>query len=169
MEMFCYNRLSDDNGHLAGRQLLAAMYQQLTGKELPEIRYGERGKPYFPNDEWFFSISHTKNHVFCAISKNEIGIDAEELNRKVNLSIAKKILSQQEFAEFDGETDKSQAILKFWVMKEAYLKYIGTGLTGFPNGTNFSISQTPLIFCDGCVIAVYEKEGFSCSLIPTLI
>lgn len=169
MEKLCYSRLDDDNGHLAGRKLLAKMFFELTGRELPEIYFGVRGKPYFKNSEWFFSISHTNNHVFCAISKSEIGIDAEELDRKVNLSIAKRILSSEELAEFEDQSNQKEALLKFWVMKEAYLKYTGTGLTGFPNTTRFTISPAPLLICDGCVVAVYEKEGFSCSLTPTLI
>ena len=128
-------------GHETGRLLLAELYRQLTGQEMPEIAITERGKPYFVDSPYHFSISHTKRRVVCAISDKPIGIDAEELDRNINLQLADKILSPSEKAEFDQAADKRIALLTFWVLKEAQAKCTGEGLRGYPNRTNFSLSD----------------------------
>ena len=79
-------------GHEAGRALLAELYRKATGEELPPIAVTDRGKPYFADGKWHFSISHTHRHGFCVLSENPVGIDAEELDRNINLKLADKIL-----------------------------------------------------------------------------
>ena len=98
--------LAGRTGHEAGRALLAALYREETGHELPPIAVKAGGKPYFPGSDWHFSISHTPRRAFCALSRREIGIDAEELDRNVNLALAEKILSPKEKAQFDAAPDK---------------------------------------------------------------
>ena len=88
--------IEQGNGHEAGRLLLAEMYERHIGGPVPEILVAERGKPYFADSLWHFSISHSKGHVFCALSLKKIGIDAEELDRDVSLRLADKILSPAE-------------------------------------------------------------------------
>ena len=70
--------LDGRTGHEAGRALLAALYREETGLDLPPVAIAAGGKPYFPGSDWHFSISHTPRHAFCALSRREIGIDAEE-------------------------------------------------------------------------------------------
>ena len=72
--------LAGRTGHEAGRELLASLYREETGEALPPIAVGERGKPFFPAGEWHFSITHTRRHAFCALSRREIGIDADALH-----------------------------------------------------------------------------------------
>lgn len=139
-------------GHDAGRDLLAQIFP---GK-LPEIAIGERGKPYFKNSPWHFSISHTQRHAFCALSKRPIGIDAEEIDRNINLKLAEKILSPGEKAQFDAAEDKRLALLKFWVLKEAAAKLSGEGLKGYPNHTQFSLDDPRVSERDGCLVAILE-------------
>jgi phosphopantetheinyl transferase len=71
--------LEGRRGHEAGRALLSELYTRETGDSLPEIRITEWGKPYFADSPWHFSISHTRRRVFVALSRHNIGIDAEEL------------------------------------------------------------------------------------------
>ena len=75
-----FARLNGRDGHTVGRELLA----QLCGGEVPEIAVTELGKPYFVDKKLHFSISHTKNHAFCCLSENNIGLDAEEMDRRVD-------------------------------------------------------------------------------------
>lgn len=144
-------------GHEAGRQLLRELYRQETGEDLPEIRTTDRGKPYFPDSPWHFSISHTRNHAFCVLSRNNVAIDAEEIRRKVPLSLAKKILSPGEKVQFDAAEDKERAFLTFWVLKEAEAKLTGQGLRIYPNHTNFSLEDPRVTERDGCILAVMEE------------
>lgn len=152
-------RLDGKSGHEAGRELLARLYWEETGKSLPEIRIQERGKPYFAEGGYHFSITHTKHYAFCALSENNIGIDAEELDRKLNLKLAEKVLSPGEKAQFDASEDKIHALLTFWVLKEAAAKLTGEGLQGYPNHTNFSLDDPRVTEIAGCLVAVLEEKG----------
>ena len=149
--------LENQTGHEAGRALLADLYRRETGEALPEIRLTDRGKPCFPDRAYHFSISHTKRHAFCVLSEKNIGIDAEELDRKVNLSLGDKILSPEEKRQFDAAADKQKALLTFWVLKEAAAKLSGEGLRGYPSHTNFSLDDPRVMEIDGCLVAVITE------------
>ena len=152
---FC--RLEEESGHAAGRRLLAELYRQETGEDLPEILVTDRGKPYFPESDWHFSISHTRSHAFCVLSRNNIAIDAEELDRKINLKLAEKILSPGEKQQFEAAENRERALLTFWVLKEAAAKLSGEGLRGYPNHTNFALEDPGVTEMDGCIVAVLEE------------
>ena len=92
-----------------------------------EIEKNENGKPflilpsnssYFP---LFFSVTHTKENYFIAISNENVGIDAELLNRAPNYL---PILSKFSQAERD-EIQNTQDFLKFWTIKESAIKWLG--------------------------------------------
>ena len=142
------------SGHDAGRLLLAKLWRENVGGELPEIAIGPRGKPYFVDSIWHFSISHTKKRVFCALSEVPVGIDAEETDRNISLRLAEKILSPNEKAQFDAAQDKRLALLKFWVLKEAAAKLSGEGLRGYPSRTDFSPDDSRVQERDNCLVAI---------------
>ena len=145
------------SGHEAGRALLARLYRETTGEDLPSIAIGEKGKPYFLDSPYHFSISHTKNHAFCALSRKPVGLDAEELDRRVHLKLADKIFSPGERAQYDAAPDKSRAFLTFWVLKEAEAKLTGEGLRIYPNHTHFSLDDPRVTEISGCLVAVMEE------------
>ena len=146
--------LEGRSGHEAGRELLRQLYTAQTGAPLPEILVTDRGKPFFRESPWHFSISHTKGHAFCVLSRENVGIDAEELDRRVNPALAKKILSTGEFAQYEAASDRNRALLNFWVLKEAAAKYSGEGLRGYPDHTEFSLTDPRVTEIDGCLLAV---------------
>lgn len=148
------------DSRVAGRLLLTQMYEELTGEELPPIEKAPRGKPYFPGHELHFSITHTKTTVFCAISDREIGIDAEDLNRKVSPALAQKILSPYEYEQYVAVPDeeKNEALLRFWVLKEAEAKCSGLGLRGYPDHTAFDLDDERVQKLGGCMVAVICAE-----------
>ena len=143
-------------GHEDGRKLLRQLFETHVGGEMPPIAIGERGKPYFEGHPIHFSITHTPNHVFCALSHRPIGIDAEELDRKFSLRVADKILSPTEKAQLEAATDKSRALLTFWVLKEAAGKCSGQGLNANPNQTAFTLDDPRVTEQFGCLVAVIE-------------
>lgn len=144
--------LQGRNAHEAGLQLLQGLY----GKPLPPILRTPLGKPYFENGEAHFSITHTKKHVFCVLSDRPVGIDAEEADRAIDLSLAEKILSSGELAQYRQAGDKAKALLTFWVLKEAAGKCTGEGLKIWPNHTDFSLSDPRVREIDGCLVAVID-------------
>ena len=144
-------------GHEAGRQLLSQLYRQETGQDLPPILKTPLGKPYFENSPWHFSISHTKHYAFCVLSRKNVAIDAEELDRPVRLSLAEKILSPRELEQYLAVENKERAFLTFWVLKEAEAKLSGEGLRIYPNHTDFSLDDPRVTECRGCLVAVMEE------------
>ena len=151
-------RLNGLTGHEAGRHMLAELYRQETGSDLPDILTTDRGKPYFPDSDLHFSISHTPKHAFCVLSAHNVGIDAEELDRNINLKLAEKILSPVEKTQYEAAPDPRTALLTFWVLKEAAAKLSGEGLRGYPRHTDFSLDDPRVTQIDGCIVAVLEGE-----------
>ena len=151
-----HRAIAPGEGHEAGRALLAEAYRAHRGAEPPEVVLEERGKPRFVEDPLHFSITHTRNHAFCAISDRPIGIDAEELDRKIDLRLADKILSPTEKAQYDAAPDKRLALLTFWVLKEADGKRTGEGINGYPNKTAFFLHDPRVQTTEGCLVAVIE-------------
>ena len=143
-------------GHTAGRELLKKMYETHIGKPLPEILTTHRGKPYFAESGWHFSISHTPKNVFCVLAEHPVGLDAEEADRNINLALAEKILSPTEKARFDEAEDKRLALLTFWVLKEAAAKLTGEGLHGYPEKGDFRLDDPRVQTINGCIVAVIE-------------
>ncbi len=156
--LFAHRAIEKETGHEAGRQLLRQLYLQKTGKECPEILVTDRGKPYFAEGTLHFSISHTRHHAFCVLAEHPVGIDAEEVDRTVNLRLAEKILSPAEKIRFEQTLDKQAALLKLWVLKEATAKLSGEGLQGYPNHTDFDPEDHRVQIIDGCYVAILEED-----------
>ena len=155
--IFSWCALDGRTGHEAGRALLAELYRRETGEALPSIGISPRGKPFFADSPWHFSISHTRKHAFCVLDRENIAVDAEELDRQVNPHLAERILSPRERAQLDAAADKARALLTFWVLKEAAAKLSGEGLRGFPNHTNFSLDDPRVQEIEGCLVAILQE------------
>ena len=144
--------------HIAGRQLLRSLYESTYGTAMPGIATTPRGKPYFVEGKVHFSISHTAGWVFCVLSERPVGIDAEATNRNIRLELAEKILSAGEQAHYARAVDKRDALLRFWVLKEAAAKCSGEGLRGYPSHTDFSPDDPRIRVMDGCYVAIIEEQ-----------
>lgn len=115
------------------RSYIAYYYLTKTVMELFEmditklpLKYNDYGKPYF--DGFYFNISHSKGLVALAISNEEVGIDIQEIKELAHLdSMAKKILTIEQFENYLKAEDKNLYVLKSFSKKESYLKKIGTG------------------------------------------
>lgn len=145
-------------GHAAAWELLQRMYREETGEKMPEVRIGRYGKPFFVEGPYYFSLAHTDTHAFCVLDTIPVGVDAEDLDRHVQLSVASKVLSPSELAQFEKAADKRRALLTFWVLKEARVKCSGKGLQGFPNDTSFSLDDKRVREMGGCLVAVVTQE-----------
>ena len=149
--------LEGKSGHEAAWELLRQLYRDRIGRELPPTAVTQRGKPYFTADPLHFSISHTKKHAFCAIGPKDLGIDAEETDRPIKLSLAEKILSSGELSRFRRAKDPRAALLRLWVLKEAAAKRGGEGLRGYPSHTDFSPEDPRVLTIAGCFVAVLTE------------
>lgn len=155
--LFAGKAISPGTGHAEGRRLLEDLYRQYRGSALPPVLLTDRGKPYLENGP-FFSVTHTDRHAFCALSDVPIGIDAEELDRNIDLRLANKILSPSELDQYRQAEDKRLALLTFWVLKEALAKCTGKGLCSETRHTDFSLNDPRISIRSGCLIAIIEEE-----------
>lgn len=153
-----WQRLDGCNGHLLGRQLLQKLYTTHVGQALPEIAIAPGGKPFFRDENWYFSISHSQNHAFCVLSDCPVGLDAEEMSRPVKVILAEKALSPVEKAQYDAARDKNKALLTFWVLKEAAGKLSGQGIGFHPNKTQFLLTDSRVQEIDGALVAILTQE-----------
>ena len=149
--------LQGRSGHEVGRQLLAALYRQATGEELPPIATTANGKPYFTQGNWHFSISHTPNHVFCVLSQKNVGLDAEEMQRPVSAAVISRFLSDTEQARLGA--DQEREALRLWVLKEALAKLTGRGIGNWMKDTDFDPYDKRVQEIDGCYVAVLEDDA----------
>ncbi len=152
-----YCALKGESGHDAGRRLLEQLYREATEEDLPPIRTARLGKPYFEDSPWHFSIAHTKGHAFCVLAKENIAIDAEELDRKVRPAFPDWVLSPMEKAQYDAAENKQKAILTFWVLKEAAAKLTGEGMQGGFRHTQFQLDDPRVREIDGCLVAIMTE------------
>lgn len=103
--------------------------------------YGKLGKPYLKNrKDIFFSISHCKNGVAVAVSKNEVGIDIIDF-REVSSVLKEKMLND---CEKEIVKNDELEFFRIWSLKEAFAKLQGKSilqnLTKKDNLSNTSIS-----------------------------
>ena len=119
----------------AARLSLSALSLLHRAGAVGTLAYDEGSRPYFLEHTCDFSLTHTQNHVFCALTDGEepsirIGIDAEDLSRPdfSNLTeMAARWFSQNEQKVFLASPTK-ETFLRIWTRKEAYSKYLGEGL-----------------------------------------
>ncbi len=104
------------------QEILAAHF----GVEKGLIARTESGKPYLEgNSSLFFSVSHTEEKWLVAFSNQNVGLDAELLNREFNLPLLLKRFSPAEQAEMQNPRD----FLLHWTVKESAVKWLGDTLS----------------------------------------
>jgi len=99
-----------------------------------DIQVSQQGKPYLPNQELNFNLSHSGRLLLCACGRHQcIGIDIQQIYAISSLeTIAKRFFSSVE-SEYLADMESQQEIFfEIWTAKEAYLKAVGAGFQGSP-------------------------------------
>jgi len=144
--------------HLAGRYLLQHLYPDFP-YHLIEI--ADTRKPFLPNEEYHFSISHCGNYAAVIISKeHQVGIDIELLTERVE-RIKHKFLNEEELIAINNMqsaigknelTDKRINLLTLlWCCKEAVFKWYGSAGVDFREEIylkSFEIKDEGTINCE---------------------
>lgn len=94
-----------------------------------EILRDNKGKPYFHDLQIpvHFSISHSGEWWGCLMAMETVGFDLEASREKVKFDkIALRFFAEGEYEYILA--GGLEAFLRVWVRKEAYVKYLGTGL-----------------------------------------
>lgn len=92
--------------------------------------FNEKGKPFFSEADFDFSLSHSSHGIICAVKngKNSIGIDIEHI-RPFNEKVALRVCCEEEInlLQTAAEIEKSELFCSMWVQKEAFSKMTGNG------------------------------------------
>jgi phosphopantetheinyl transferase len=110
--------------HLAGRFLLQFLFPDFP---YALIRIADTRKPFLPDEQFHFSISHCGDYAAAIVSKtNRVGIDIEIPTEKI-IKIADKFLNKNEKLT----TYNLQLITLLWSAKESVFKWYGDGGVDF--------------------------------------
>jgi 4'-phosphopantetheinyl transferase len=102
----------------------------------------EFGKPFLIGYPYlYFNISHTRNALAVAFANCPVGVDIERI-REVDMEIAHRFFTQSEFAYISQTNDPDSAFYEIWTKKEAYIKWVGKGLS-IPL-RSFSVMDEPI-------------------------
>lgn len=120
-----------------------------------ELRYQKHGKPYFVRGPEF-SISHSDQNVVLAVGETKVGVDLENIKRKMNLQRCEAILSRYATAadlkRYQAQTKRKKMItfLEIWGRIESAAKMTGAGLRKKPNKYFYSTKKTKNILITVC-------------------
>ncbi len=108
----------------------------------------EFGKPFLKpgtlNPPIEFNLSHSGNLTGCALTLDrEIGMDIENIIRKIDLAIAHRFFSKAESDYLKNIPVKhvSEVFFDFWTLKESYIKAKGMGLSIGLDKFTFKLDQ----------------------------
>jgi 4'-phosphopantetheinyl transferase len=128
----------DRREFIAAHALLRTMLTFYLDRPAPAWRFSADadGKPALAREvalpEYQFNISHTRGLVAAAVAADgRLGIDVEKIDpAKADFSVAKAYFAPSEVAILQRKPEAEQPIwfFRFWTLKEAYIKAIGTGL-----------------------------------------
>ncbi len=119
------------------------------------------GKPFAEGIDVHFSISHSENLAVCAVSDKPIGIDCEYI-RDINLRLTKIACTDSDREFIFGTDDVQEQKNRFfvvWTAKEAYFKFLGTGITNLKSVSYEDIKENCQTETEkGYMITTYKKE-----------
>lgn len=114
--------------HLAGRFLLQHLFPDFP---YAEILIADTRKPYLPNEQYHFSISHCSNYAAAIVSStHRVGIDIEIASEKIK-RIAYKFVHESEKQLLQPSTLNYQLLTILWSAKEALFKWYSLGGVDF--------------------------------------
>lgn len=117
--------------HLAGRYLLPTLFEDFP---LEEILIADTRKPFLPDEQYHFSISHCGNYAAAiASAQQRVGIDIEQPTEKI-FRIIHKFLNEDEKQLLNEPMSSSQLLQTatlLWSAKEAMFKWYGDGGVDF--------------------------------------
>lgn len=116
--------------HLAGRYLLPFLYADFPHHE---IEIATTRKPFLPNEQYHFSISHCGNFAAAIVSSRyRVGADLEFITPRLE-NIRNKFLHSDEmrFINSRPQNQRLQLLSIIWSAKEAMYKWYGQGEVNF--------------------------------------
>lgn len=123
------------------------------------FKFGAHGKPYIDGrEDLFFSLSHSKDKVVCAVSKREVGADIERI-RDISDGLLKRVCTDKEKKYLDcfDKARQTEEFFRLWTAKESFMKFLGQGL-GAMRSFEVLLGKGVTVKQDLCKDEVYFKE-----------
>lgn len=152
--------------HLAGRYLLPTLFGDFP---FGEILIADTKKPYLPEEQYHFSISHCGNFAAAIVSSSlRVGVDIEKITGKVQ-RIAHKFVHEDEWKYLLNDATKKlspashrycaekRLLTMLWSAKESLFKWYGLGKVDFRE--NMQLRQFIKKEGDGLILPFVFKKG----------
>jgi 4'-phosphopantetheinyl transferase len=130
-----YHFARDRNRFVLARAFLRRLLGDYTGEEAGRVplRLSVSGKPFLADrSDLHFNLSHCEDRVVVAIARQPVGVDLERIrNIPEALPIAQHLFAISETRALRAcpAELQSEAFLRCWTRKEAYVKGRGEGLS----------------------------------------
>lgn len=142
--------------HLAGRYLLPFLFPNFPYEK---IEIANTRKPFLPNEQYHFSISHCHNYAAAIVSSDcRVGVDVEFTTPRLE-KIKQKFLHPYELQFVNSQLPAQQLKLLsvLWSAKETMYKWYGEGSVDF---SEMMRTFPFLIKQDGDIEAAFMKNDF---------
>ncbi len=140
--------------HLAGRFLLPFLFPDFPHQE---IEIADTRKPFLPEEQYHFSISHCGNYAAAIVSSTaRVGIDIEMITPRIQ-RIRHKFLHPEElhFVNTASINDPIPLLTVLWSAKEAMFKWWGSGDVDFSD----VLRLYPVVFTtEGIIPSFFVKD-----------
>ena len=130
---------------------------------LPALERSADGKPYFPGfPNHHFNLSHSEPFALCALDTSPVGADIQRIRDDLRPGLPRRVCAPEELVWLEGQNDRWRAFALLWALKEARLKYAGTGLRAGIRETSVPLPQPGqnLYAHDGLWFRVYEGQDW---------
>lgn len=133
MEILRYKFNADRNRTLWAELLIRRVVAKKLSRPFEKIliRRDERGKPFVADCLLAISLSHGGDWAVAAVADSAIGIDVE-IDSEDALLIAENFFLPKEYRRLQNlpSPEREKQFLKYWTLKESYLKFTGEGFVG---------------------------------------
>ena len=146
-------RISESNYHMACIKL------KELGANLDSFIF-DNGKPLI--DDYYISFSHNQSFYGFSISKENNGIDIEEIvSDDLKDKLAKKMLKENDYKLYNDSNNKNEFLTRIWCEIEAAGKMDGCGIDLHFNHPNYVYKSFKL---NNNIITISAKEDFEIEL-----
>lgn len=132
-------------------------------EQLPALERTADGKPWFPaHPGCHFNLSHSEPYALCALDDCPVGADIQIVKDSWREGLPRRVCSETELAWLDAQADRWRSFALLWALKEARVKYTGTGLRVGIRSISVPLPAQgeSLYRHDGLWFRIYRGEGW---------
>lgn len=146
--------------HRLAHQLLEQVLEEQGIFPPYSLQKGEHGKPFLAQyPAVHINLSHCNKAVLCGVGGVPLGIDVEG-QRPFRERVMQRVLMEEEQQAVLQAEQPAWQFLRFWTLKESFVKALGIGIS-YPM-RQISFSQLQPVQQEAAVCEVQEKHGVVC-------